>query len=375
MKFNLLDETWANIEFNLRQQALAISRVVVDVFGTEDPSLPFRLAQHAWPMLDEGGWLSRAIATEKPPHPVISQTAILIADQEFITLKKFFSPHHSFWTTLLGLMRGLTQKGSSATVMSTSEFLNQAYEGKIFEALIIGPLRYELGDAIRARQCVVLHQAPGRCGVMVGLTIGSLQLCDIPVSELLGAFAYRELFNARLFTDRTSNFWEMILTVEDYWSSAELAVHENVLIGRNATLPALLLVTASAQDWIENGDPNSELVLRQFLGSICAEPRVTLGDVPGALYFIDGAVVVSFYDQRVAVRSQGGGIARGWPLFRGPDKMLPPVAASLSISDAHYEVDTAFNRSLLRYFDKLNGAQINLVGGYQEFVVGCEGLA
>ena len=284
IKFVFVGDHWKYLEFNLRQEALGLARLVVDVFGRVDAGLPKRLADRMWGGLPAGQMLTQSFFGEAKDRDRLVQTQVLVSPTEFELTEKYFAPNQHFWSTLLGLAHGLLSQGSSLMVMPLSADVPPSPK------TVIGPLRFNDGSSALALQA--LSHAPAgaeNCGIVLSLTTASLELCGLSInSQSLGDFAYRELYNYPFEPPRLSNFWEMIVVTPDYWREVDLAIYENVLIGRTASTPALILASASAEDWLDNGGVDARFVLDRFCKAIAGPAVLAAGERPCSVSFVDG---------------------------------------------------------------------------------------
>ena len=356
IRFLFIGDNWKNLEFNLRQEGFTLGRIVVDSFGRTDPELPMRLARTIWRDLAAGSVLARDFLAERQPD-LVCQTAILVSKVEFDLVDRYFAPQQHFWCTLLGLADGLLSSGASVVFQSTA-----AMSVEQSTSVVVGPLRFDI--AAHAEASAALSAAPAgeeNCGVILSLSTSSLALCGLGVgSELLGTFAYRELYNVAFEPGRLSNYWEMIVSQPDYWQAVELNVYENVLLGRISTTRALVLASGCAEDWLENGSVDSRFVLDRFCKAVAGPAALRAGNRPCAVNFVSGRALVALLDERFAVRSQGGGIGRGFPAFQGPTNDLAPITQRLEAGDAS-EVHGIYGQQMRRLVAKVSAEPFTVV--------------
>ncbi|WP_156394295.1 hypothetical protein [Methylobacterium sp. Leaf94] len=373
LQFRFIGASWQNIEFNLRQEGLALSRVIVDAFGEHRGDLPNRVARLAWsaPDVTSSGksfpTFNEFIFARDSCSGTISQTAILISESEFLLLESYFSPHEQFWLTIRGVWTALLRQGVSASICSLAR-LDPAHGS---DSVIVGPLRYDVTSTDAARRCLKdSNWAEGRRGIILSHSIPTLMLTGLPVgNEATDAFAYRELFEAPLMPDRGSNFWEMIITRPDYWAAHLIAIYENVLIGRPKCRPEILLATSSAEDWIETGDPDALFVLDVFCSSVSGGARLSSCGLPCAVSFREGQAFVAVYDRRQFADSGGSGIARGWPALHGPTNKLPLISGPIEVGNATDPSTSAFAREIAILTGVARDVILKLEGGISAAVL------
>lgn len=293
------------IDFNLRQDVLAMSRVIVDVFEKDCSALPERLASRLWrdpvgatPSLGDD-------LTDPDGDHGQAQAALLAAPIEFSLVGRYFAPHSHFWTTMRGVIAGFQANGVTMSLLPANAPADVLAR---FESCVVGPIRFDQALGERLRGDPSLHAA------VVAPTTGSLAALGFAMDEgLLSAFGYRELFDVALPDGGKGNFWELALVRPGFWSEERLGWGGTTLIGRAVDTPWTLLASASAEDWMEMGDPASRAALDVFVGAASTPRAVTAGGRPCGLRVRDGALVLVAAEARTALRASGGGIARGWP--------------------------------------------------------------
>lgn len=357
VRFVFLGDSWKYLEFNLRQEALSLSRLIVDVFGQTEPGLARRVADRVWVGLPAGQVLTRSFFGDEQEKDRLVQTRVLVSPTEFELTDRYFAPHQHFWSTLLGLSSGLLAKGSSVQVQSLAQ------AAPISPKVVIGPLRFDDGSTELAAEALAnASDELEDCGVVLSLTTASLRLCGLGIDDsALEAFAYRELYNYPFEPPRLSNFWEMMVVAPDYWRSVDLAIYENVLIGRTANTPALILASASAEDWLDNGGVDARFVLDRFCSMVAGPPQLAAGQTPCSVSFLDGHAELGVLDDRHAVRSQGGGIARGWPSFAGPTDNLPPISGVVRSTGVESKGPGAFNTDIGRLSELIQSNAVTII--------------
>lgn len=289
------------IDFNLRQSYFAVSRLSADIFGEPDPGLTGRVMA--------AGWDSHALVLEpdptktRPPGAIVTQAAIVVPQVEFDLLDTFFAPHSAFWTTLRGASKGFEDAGVSVAVVAAPTLRADAYD-----TLILGPLRFLADDAERA--CAGRETCRG---AIFSMTTASLAGIGVAVDDsLLGTLAYKEIFNVPLPSGQRGNFWEFTL-VESVFAQAVLAWGGSVVLGRTQGSDRLWLVSASAEEAIEMGDPHAAEVLACFVREVAGIAFGLAGDAPCTFRLVGRDLEMRVAEQQVGLRSYGGGIARGWP--------------------------------------------------------------
>jgi len=294
------------IDFNLRQPSFAVSRMIVDLFDVDDAGLFNRIACASWSDVQNIGRKSIIDQlNDKGHHHHTAQMAIVISDIEFELLNVFFSGHSSFWNTVRGLDCACIRNGVSVNLHSTKTLP----EHDAYEATILAPIRFDTTEAITKAKISKHIDAAFLAPTSFNLAIFGLETND----SLLDKFSYREIYDVPFDGGIFGNFWEILPQPIVQWKESLLFAHDATIIGRQEDSNILWLATASAEDWLEMGDPGSQYVLDRFVSSVLAS-NYAWTQAGSCTFTIveDEKLVVTATDRRMLLRSFGGGIARGW---------------------------------------------------------------
>ncbi len=366
LKFRFIGDNWQNIEFNLRQEGLALSRVIVDIFDNSAADIAAQLAELTWNISDTQAGIDtyprlNEIIFDRDKHiHDIACTTVLIPELEFKIMKKYFSPHEQIWLNIYGLWTSMFRQGISVTIQAL-ENLGSAQGSN---SAIVGPLRFDCNAAELARTYLDSNLwSENRRGIILSHYTQNILLVGLPIDDdLLSSFAYRELFEARLTTERGSNFWEMIIVRPEFWVSKQIAIYENVLVGCSGSRPELLLASASAEDWIETGDPDALFVLNEYCLMVAGPPQISTSGLPCAVTFRGQQALVATYDPRLFSASGGSGIARGWPAFRGPEREAVRIVGPLLLTREGMEQKSEFSKLIASLGSVISGHMIAIEG-------------
>lgn len=295
-------EHWM-LDFSLRRTPFALSRVTVDVLGKDASDLPARLTASAWK--EEAG-AAPAIASDMLlPGAAVAQAALLISPVEFQLIRRHFAPHSNFWLTVRGLARGFLASGVTMSVLPADA--DPAALGR-YESVVLGPLRFDEGLGRR------LQGAGHISAAAMTFTTGSLEATGTPVNDqLLGVFTYQDLFDVTLPAGENGNFWEILPTQAGFWARNDLVLGGYTVVGRPAASPWTLLAASSPADWMEMGDDFALKIIDHFASVVSTPRTVTAAGQTCGLLVEGDELIVIWPERRTALRSFGGGIARGWP--------------------------------------------------------------
>lgn len=353
LQFRFAHDAMNMIDFNLRQSTFAVSRIVVDIFGAVDEDLFDRIAAIAWSEKHSSGCLSLAASlSDQSMHENLGQAAILVADVEFELLSTYFAPHSSLWNTVRGLKASAERSGISVNLLSSKRMPT----GEVFEAVVLGPIRFDIGEIEWLGAGVRTYD-----GALLTGTIPTLSLFGTPLDDtILGAFSYREIYDVPLSGGVSGNFWEFLPTGQIVWEASLTTAFDATVIGKRPGSNVTWLSTASAEDWWEMGDPGAERILELFWNQIAATNFVTTAFESCSLRLLGKSVALSVPDSRTAMRSYGGGIARGWAVMDFDFAMFAPQNSMLEVHVDRLPRKGVLAAALLKIVDQLQDLDISV---------------
>ncbi len=323
IEFRFAQDALNLIDFNLRQSTFALSRVVVDIFGEPDSSLIDRVAKAAWSDQFDIPDFRRTLSGEWSEAAESGQVAVLVAEIEFEIAQSYFAPHSSLWNTVRGMMASAACGGISLSLLSSRRVVPED-----FESIVLAPIRFDVREVERLGGL-----AAGVDGAVLAPTVPSLALFGMPMNDqLLNAFSYREIYDVRFPCGLKANFWEIMPTEHTKWDTSLLKAFDATVIGTRPGSGIVWLATASGEDWLEMGDPGAAVVLENFWKSV-ATPSIVSTDAGNCiLKCTDNNIAIYAPEVRVAVRSYGGGIARGWANFEADFSLLDCLTLELNFN-------------------------------------------